>query len=100
LEREDFDAWREMRGFPDDDGDLFHKLYKWIPPQQKPDDLTDEEFATYLQSEEGLQYLESFRTSQGNPVGSYEKNVKDPFEEWKKSERKKYEKYFNYCISG
>ena len=100
LEREDFDAWREMRGFPDDDGDLFHKLYKWIPPQQKPDDLTDEEFATYMQSEEGLQYLESFRTSQGNPVGSYEKNVKDPFEEWKKSERKKYEKYFNYCISG
>ncbi len=100
LEREDFDAWREMRGFPDDEGDLFHKLYKWIPPQQKPDDLTDEEFATYMQSEEGLQYLESFRTSQGNPVGSYEKNVKDPFEEWKKSERKKYEKYFNYCISG
>ena len=42
LEREDFEAWREMRGFPDDDGDLFHKLYKWIPPTQKPDDLTDE----------------------------------------------------------
>ena len=100
LEREDFEAWREMRGFPDDDEDLFHKLYKWIPPKQKPDDLTEEEFTTYIQTEQGLQYLESFRTSQGNPVGSYEKNVKDPFEQWKKSERKKYEKYFNYCTTG
>ena len=68
--------------------------------KQKPDDLTDEEFNVYMQSEEGLQYLENFRTSQGNAVGSYEKNVKNPFEQWKISERKKYEKYFNYCISG
>ena len=43
LERQDFEAWREMRGFPDDADDFFHKLYKWIPPKQKPDDLTDEE---------------------------------------------------------
>ena len=100
LEREDFEAWREMRGFPDDDGDFFHKLYKWIPPKQKPDDLTDEEFNSYMQTEQGIQYLESFRTSQGNPIGSYEKNAKNPFEQWKKSERKKYEKYFNYCTSG
>ena len=32
LEREDFEAWKDMRGFLDDDGDLFHKFYKWIPP--------------------------------------------------------------------
>ena len=47
LEREDFEAWREMRGFPDDEGDLFHKLYKWIAPKQTPDDLTEEEFNGY-----------------------------------------------------
>ena len=89
LEREDFEAWREMRGFSDDDGDFFHKLYKWVPPKQKPDDLTDEEFNVYMQSEEGLQYLENFRTSQGNAVGSYEKIVKNPFEQWKISENSK-----------
>jgi membrane protease YdiL (CAAX protease family) len=27
LEKEDFDAWFEMRGFVDDNEDLFHKLY-------------------------------------------------------------------------
>ena len=73
LEREDFEAWREMRGFPDDDEDLFHKLYKWIPPKQKPDDLTEEEFNSYLQTEEGVLYLENFRTARGAPIGSYEK---------------------------
>jgi small-conductance mechanosensitive channel len=100
LEREDFEAWREMRGFPDDDGDLFHKLYKWIPPKQKPDDLTEEEFNSYLQTEEGIQYLENFRTTRGTPIGSYEKNIKGAYEKWKKSERKKYEFYFEACITG
>ena len=100
LEREDFEAWREMRGFPDDEEDLFHKLYKWIPPKQKPDDLTEEEFNGYLQTEEGVQYLENFRTSRGAPIGSYEKNSKEPYQKWKKSERKKYELYFESCITG
>lgn len=100
LEHQDFDAWREMRGFPDDENDLFHRLYKWVPPKQKPDDLTDEEFNSYMQTEEGLSYLENFRTTMGNAIGSYEKLSKNPFEEWKESEREKYEKYFNYCISG
>ena len=40
--------------------DLFHKLYKWIPPKQKPDDLTEEEFNSYLQTEEGVLYLGKF----------------------------------------
>ena len=100
LEREDFEAWREMRGFPDDDEDLFHKLYKWIPPKQKPDDLTEEEFNSYLQTEEGVLYLENFRTARGAPIGSYEKNSKEPYQKWKKSERKKYESYFESCITG
>ena len=100
LEREDFEAWREMRGFVDDKEDLFHKLYKWIPPKQKPDDLTDEEFQNYTQSEDGVRYLEAFRTSKGIPIGSYEKNVKNPFQEWKNSERAKYKLYFNACTSG
>ena len=40
--------------------DLFHKLYKWIPPKQKPDDLTEEEFNSYLQTEEGNSILGEF----------------------------------------
>ena len=100
LEGEDFEAWREMKGFPDDEGDLFHKLYKWIPPKQKPDDLTEEEFNGYLQTEKGIQYLENFRTSRGTPIGSYEKNIKEAYEKWKKSERKKYELYFEACTTG
>ena len=99
-EKEDFEAWREMRGFLDDEDGLFHKLYNWVPPKQTPEDLTDEEFQNYLQTEEGLQYLEGFRTSKGIPIGSYDKNVKKPFEKWKDSERKKYEKYYHECVTG
>ena len=88
LEREDFEAWREMRGFADDEDGLFHRLYNWVPPKQTPEDLTDEEYQNYLQTEEGLQYLEGFRTSKGIPIGSYDKNVKSPFQEWKISELK------------
>ena len=99
-ERADFEAWREMRGFVDDKDDLFHKLYKWVPPKQKPDDLTEEEFQNYIQTDEGKQFLEGFRTSKGIPVGSFEKIISNPFEEWKKSERKKYENYYNESVSG
>lgn len=100
LEREDFDEWVSTRGYPDDEGDYFHKLFKWIPPQSTPEDMTDEEFKTYMSTEEGRKYLEGFRTTKGNAVGSYQELVKDPFEEWKKNERTKYEKYFQNCISG
>ena len=100
LEKEDFDAWFEMRGFVDDDDDLFHKLYRWVPPKITPEDLTDEEFQGMLESEEGMKQLEQFRTARGNPIGGYEKLVDSPFEEWKESERTKYEKYYQNCISG
>jgi len=100
LEREDFESWKELKGFKDDDGDLFHKIFKWVPPKILPEDLTKEEFEKNLQTKEGLNFLENYRTSKDVALGSYEKLVTDPFEEWKKAERKKYEQYFDNCISG
>jgi len=88
-----------MRGFPDDDG-LFHKCFKWSPPQTTPYDMKDDEFQKHIQTEEGLKFLEKYHTSRGLPVGSYDKSVDDPFETWKKSEREKYEKYYKNCITG
>lgn len=100
AEKEDFKSWKEHRGFQDDDGDLFHKMYKWIPPKTPPEDLTKEEYEKYMETEDGRRYLESFHTNKGTRIGSYQELVKDPFEEWKKSERVKYEKYYLACISG
>ena len=100
LEKEDFDAWFELRGFVDDDGDFFHKLYKWVPPKIKPEEIDEDEFNEKLKTKEGLHYLENFRTIKGNPIGGYEKLVDEPFEEWKKSERTKYETYYENCIAG
>jgi len=100
LEKEDFDEWFEMRGFVDDKDDLFHKLYKWVPPKVIPEDIEEEEFKEMLKTEEGMLDLERFRTTKGNPIGGYEKLVDKPFEEWKKSERLKYEKYYQNCITG
>ena len=65
-----------------------------------PEDLTKEEFEKKLQTKEGLNFLENYRTSKGVSIGSYEKQVGDTFKEWQKAERKKYEKYLNSCISG
>ena len=48
LEREDFDAWFDFRGFSDDDGDLFHKLYKWVPPNKAPEEIPEDEFSTNI----------------------------------------------------
>jgi len=100
LEEEDFEKWKDLKGFKDDDGDLFHKLFKWIPPKTPPEDLTNEEFEKNLQTKEGLNFLENYRTGKGVTIGSYEKQVKNPDEEWQKAERKKYEKYLNACLSG
>jgi len=100
LEAEDFENWKDVKGFKDDEDDLFHKIFKWIPPKTHPEDLTKEEFEKNLQTKDGLNFLENYRTSKGVTIGSYEKMRKDPLEEWKKAERKKYEKYLNDCISG
>ncbi len=100
LEREDYNIWYNIRGFPDDDGNLFHKCFKWVPPPTCPNDITEEEFRKNLETDEGLKFLEKFRTLMGLPIGSYEKSEEDPFETWKKSERAKYEKYYDNCITG
>lgn len=100
LEDADFSAWFEMRGFVDDEGDLFHKLYRWVPPTIPPDEIDRAEFEEKLKTAEGRAYLETFRTSKGNPVGSYEKLHDNPKEEWKRSERIKYSKYYQNCITG
>ncbi|MDH3341209.1 MAG: mechanosensitive ion channel [Nitrosopumilus sp.] len=100
FEKEDFESWKELRGFPDDDNDLFHRFYKWVPPKHTPDELSDEEFKKKLETEEGRKFLEEFRTTKGLPIGSFEQLVKDPFEEWKISERGKYLTYYDDCISG
>ena len=63
-------------------------------------DIEEEEFNDLIKTKEGLQYLENFRTTKGNPIGGYEKLIDKPFEEWKKSERKKYDKYFQNCVTG
>jgi len=100
LEAEDFENWKDEKGFKDDEDGLFHKIFKWIPPKTPPEDLTKEEFEKNLQTKDGLNFLENYRTSKGVTIGSYEKMGKDPLEEWKKAERKKYEKYLNDCLSG
>lgn len=99
-EENDFEAWFEMRGFDDDDGDLFHKLYRWVPPTSPPLEIGADRFAELLKTEEGMRFMEEFRTSRGNSIGSYEKIDKDALEIWKASERAKYQKYYNACISG
>ena len=100
LEKVDFAAWFEMRGFVDDSTDLFHRLYKWVPPNIIPEEIGEEKFKEIMLTEKGKLELERFRTTKGNPIGGYEKLIDKPYEEWKKSERSKYEKYYQSCITG
>jgi len=99
LERQDYQNWYNMQGFSDDD-DLFHKCFKWVPPQTTPYDMKDDEFQKYIKTKDGLKLLEKYRTAKGLTIGSYDKLVDDPTEEWKKSERAKFEKYYKNCITG
>ena len=99
LEREDYEKWQDMKGFSDDDN-LFYKCFKWSSPQTTPYDMDDDEFQKHIQTEDGLKFLEKYHTSKGLPVGSYDKLVDNPFEEWKKLERIKYKKYYKNCITG
>ena len=32
-ERTDFDSWKMMTGFADDNPDFFHKIFEWVPPK-------------------------------------------------------------------
>ncbi len=100
LEDDDYETWKDMRGFADDDDGLFHKCFKWLPPKNTPEDISDEDFEKNLKTEEGRNLLEAFRTTRGQPIGSYEQLIDDPFKEWKESERKKYVDYYDRSISG
>ena len=70
LEAEDFEKWKEMKGFTDDEDGLFYKIFKWIPPKTHPEDMTKEEFEKNLQTKEGQSYLENYRTGKGVTIGS------------------------------
>ena len=100
LEKEDYENWKDMRGFTDDKDDLFHRLFEWLPPKKTPEEMSDEGFSKMLKTKEGRLQLEQFRTSKGQSIGTFKPIIKNPFEEWKKSERKKYEKYFKDCTTG
>ena len=100
LEEEDFEKWKDMRGFSDDHNDLFHKCFKWLPPKNTPEDMSDEDFEKNLKTEEGRHLLEGFRTTRGEPIGSYDQLIDNSFKEWKESERKKYVNYYERSISG
>jgi potassium efflux system protein len=117
-EREDFENWKLKRGFIDDPcgrcdvcsgkkygtcentPDLFHKLFKWVPPAKVPRDFTKEEFENYLKTEDGQKHLENYHTSNGSPIGSYVAIVKDPYKKWKEIQKEKYFHYLNFCLSG
>jgi len=99
-EKEHFKAWKELRGFQDDIGDFFHTICEWIPPKSPPDDMMEEEFNDLLKTEEGQHYLQQYHTTKGNNIGIFKQKVSNPFKEWQKSERSKYEKYYNGCITG
>ena len=99
LEKNDYDSWISFGGFIDDQKDLFHTVFKWIPPKKSPEDLTEDEFTKYLSTEEGRKYLEAYRTSKGVGIGTYEELVKHPYEVWKKQQRVKYAAYYESCIS-
>lgn len=100
LEKDDFEEWKELRGFNDDQGDVFHKFFRWVAPTHTPEDMSEDEFQERTKTDEGRRYLEEYRTTKGIPIGSYETLVKNPFEQWKKNERRKYRDYFQSCISG
>ena len=100
LEREDFEEWKMMKGFNDDIDDLFHRLYRWVPPAEPPEEMDRAEYEKNLETKEGRLILERFSTSRGNPIGSFEKLVDDPYSKWKESERAKYSEYLENSTSG
>ncbi|WP_371816038.1 mechanosensitive ion channel family protein [Nitrosopumilus sp. K4] len=99
MEHDDFLIWKEKHGFEDDEKDFFNEIYDWIPPKNFPKDMVKEKFESLLSTDEGLIILQQYRTSKGMPIGSYKPKVPKPFEEYKKSERKKYDNYYNLCTS-
>ena len=100
LEQEDFDSWMDVRGFEDDQNGFFHKLFEWIPPKKTPKKMDEQDFQKMLETKDGRNTLEQYRTSKGQSIGTFKPMMEKPFEEWKESEREKYRKYLNACMSG
>jgi len=96
----DYKEWIRKKGFTDDKDDLFHQLFKWNPPKHKPAEIPKDEYLEKMKSPEGIRSLENFHTSKGIPIGNFKQLKPNAFEIWQKSENKKYEKYFEDCISG
>ena len=94
LEVEDFERWKDMRGFDDDKDDLFHQLFEWVPPKKKPEDLTQEEFESMLQTDEGRLKLEQFRTSKGQSIGTFKASHQRPIRGMEKIRKKKVSQLF------
>ena len=99
-QRMDFDSWKMMTGFADDKPEFFHKIFEWIPPKDPPKNMSKEVFQQLIKTKKGNKNLEQFRTSRGFTIGSYKELVDDPFNEWKKSEKAKYQKYLEDCTTG
>ena len=99
-QRMDFDSWKMMTGFADDKPEFFHKIFEWIPPKDPPKNMSKEVFQQLIKTKKGNKNLEQFRTSRGFTIGSYKQLVDDPFNEWKKSEKVKYQKYLEDCTTG
>ena len=74
-------------------------VFKWMPPKNPPEEITEDEFTEYLSTEAGRKYLEAYRTSKGVGIGTYEELVKHPYEVWKKQQRVKYAAYYESSIS-
>lgn len=100
LEKYDYQEWIHLRGFSDDSKDFFHSLFEWTPPKHGPSDMPEEEYQEKLKNVEGRKFLENYYTSKGVPIGSFKQIKPKAYEVWKKSEREKYEKYFDNCTSG
>lgn len=100
LEKHDYQEWIHIRGFTDDEDDLFHKLFQWTPPKHGPSEMTEEDYQEKLKTPQGRKFLENYYTSKGVPIGNFKQIKSHAFSQWKKSEIKKYEKYFDDCVSG
>ena len=100
MEKHDYQEWIHLRGFTNDEENLFHQFFKWTPPKHGPSEMPEEEYQEKLKTVEGKKFLENYYTTKGIPIGSFKQIKPKAFENWKKSEREKYEKYFDDCVSG
>ena len=100
MEKHDYQEWIHLRGFSNDQDNLFHKFFRWSPPKHGPSEIPEEEYREKLKTPEGMNFLENYYTSKGIPIGSFKQIKPKAFEAWKKSERQKYLKYFDDCVSG